>query len=130
MITIQKQSDMEQYYDKASSTYQFAEGGSLQDVDIKCDISIHAHINAGNINAWDINAWDINAWNINACDIDSGNIDARNINAWNINAWNISYYAVCIAYRTMRCRSIQGGRHNAIHACLDNDIEYKEADPC
>ena len=115
MITIQKQSDMEQYYDKASSTYQFAEGGSLQDVDIKCDISIHAHINAGNINAWDINAWDINAWNINACDI---------------NAWNISYYAVCIAYRTMRCRSIQGGRHNAIHACLDNDIEYKEADPC
>ncbi len=95
MITIQKQSDMEQYYDKESNTYRFAEGGSLQDVDIKCDISIHAHIDA-----------------------------------WDINAGDISYHAVCIAYHTMRCRSIQGGRHNAIHACLDNDIEYKEADPC
>ena len=125
MITIKKQSDMEQYYDKASNTYRFAEGGSLQDVDIKCDISIHAHIDAGNITAWNIDARNINVWNINVW-----NIDAWNITALNVDAWNISYHAVCIAYHTMRCRSIQGGRHNAIHACLDNDIEYKEADPC
>lgn len=57
-----------------------------------------------------------------------GNIDARNINARNIDAWNIDYYAACLAYDSFRCRSVKGCRDNALHACLDQEIEFiKEA---
>lgn len=91
------------------------------------------NINAGNINALNIDAWNINAGNIDARDIDAGNINALNINAWNIsarniNAGNISYYAFCIAYNSLKCKSIEGRRGNSIHVCLDSEIEYiKEA---
>lgn len=54
------------------------------------------------------------------------NISAWNIDAWDINAANINYYAVCIAYQTFSCMSVRGKRKNAIHACLDGEIEYKE----
>ena len=96
------------------------------------------NIDAGNIDAANIDAADIDAWNIDALDIDARNIDAGNINARNINAWNIDaldidaedieYYAVCIAYQTFSCRSVRGKRENAIHACLDGEIEYREED--
>ena len=54
------------------------------------------------------------------------NISAWDINALNIDAANINYYAVCIAYQTFSCMSVRGKRKNAIHACLDGEIEYKE----
>jgi len=74
------------------------------------------NINAHNINALDINAWDINAWDINAWDI----------NAHNINALDIKYYAFCIAYETLKVKTIKGKGPNSFHKCLDNEIEYKK----
>ena len=95
-------------------------------------------INAENIDAEDITAWDINAENIDAEDINAGNINAENIDAEDINAGNIDarnidarnidYYAACLAYESFRCRSVKGRRDNALHACLDQEIEFiKEA---
>jgi hypothetical protein len=117
-----------------------------------CDINA-GDIKAGNIDAWDIDAGNINARKIDACDIDAGNIDAWNINArkidagnieaedinsddikagnieaWNIDAGDISYYAFCIAYERLYCKSIQGRRDNAFHRCLDSEIEIRKED--
>ena len=87
-----------------------------EDVTFECNIDIDASINAYNINALDINAWDINAYNINA----------SKINAHNINALDIKYYAFCIAYETLKVKTIKGRRPNSFHKCLDNEIEYKK----
>ena len=129
--------------------------GNREEVNIECDINVDGSIYAWNINAWNINAEDINAWDIDAVNINAVNITARNINAWDIDAVNInaedinavninaedinardinardinadhiSYYAVCIAYKTFKCKSVKGRRKNAVHMCLDGDIEYK-----
>lgn len=96
----------------------------------------------GDINAWDIdvkniNAWDINAENIDAWNIDAWNIDVKNINAWDINAENINaeninaamdinYYAVCFAYKNIKCNSIKGRRNNCKHFVLDGKIIIKK----
>jgi hypothetical protein len=73
---------------------------------------------AENIKAWDINARDINAWNI-----DAWNIKAYDIKAYDIKAYDISYYAMCFAYKNIKCASIQGRRENAKHFVLDGEIE-------
>ena len=122
------------------------EGNVKLTFNLKCSWNIDAeniyawnidaeNIDAGNIDAWDINAKNIdaqnidaeniNAWNIDAWNIDAKNIDAENINAWDINAWNIEYYAICIAYKSLKCASINGRRKNSIYKCLDGVIEYK-----
>ena len=102
------------------------------------------NINAQNINVGDINAcnivseniiardifsWDINAENIIARDIDAVDIDARNISAVNIDAWdiiaeNISFYEICRAHHTLKCKSIEGRRENAKYFCLNNEVEF------
>jgi len=122
-----------------------------EDVTFECNIDIDASINAPtinahNINALDINASNINAWDINAYNINASKIDAYNINAWdinaskinantinantinahNINALDIKYYAFCIAYETLKVKTIKGRRPNSFHKCLDNEIEYKK----
>ena len=107
-----------------------------KDVTFECNIDIDANIkahniNANNIKAWNINAQNINAWNINAQNINAWNINAQNINAQNINAVDINavdikYYAFCIAYKTLKVKTIKGRRHNSFHKCLDNEIEYKK----
>lgn len=123
-------------------------------IEITFDCVIEADINVGYINAWNINARDINAANINAGNINAGNINAGDIKAGNIKAGNInardidvaiikawdirardirargiiavdiSYYAFCIAYDTLKCRSIEGRRKNAIHKSLHSEIEF------
>jgi len=107
-----------------------------EDVTFECNIDIDASIKARDINAWDINAWDINAWDINAWDIKARDINAWDINAWDIKAWDIKawdikawdieYYAFCIAYETLKVKTIKGRRLNSFHKCLDNEIEYKK----
>ena len=117
-----------------------------EDVTFECNIDIDASINAYNINALDINASNINANTINAYNINASKIDAYNINAWdinaskinantinantinahNINALDIKYYAFCIAYETLKVKTIKGRRPNSFHKCLDNEIEYKK----
>jgi len=87
-----------------------------EDVTFECNIDIDA-----SIKAWCIKAWGINAWGINARDI-----NARDIKAWGINAWDIEYYAFCIAYETLKVKTIKGRRLNSFHKCLDNEIEYKK----
>ena len=41
----------------------------------------------------------------------------------NINARNISYYAVCVAYKNIKCKSIKGKRGNHKHFVLDGKLE-------
>ena len=113
-----------------------------------CDINA-CDINAEDINACDINTCDINARNIdaknidaldiiaygdiNACDINAGNIKAHNIYANDIFAFNIiandiSYYGVCVAYESIKCKSIEGRRENHKHFVLDGELEVEEDD--
>lgn len=151
MLEFNNLKEIEPYLDEKSNTYLFDDDVRFF-FDLKVNRNIAAqnivardinaqninardinarNINARNINAWNINACNINAWNIDACNINAWNIDTRDINARDINAWNIDardidYYAVCIAYQRFICRSVQGARENALHACLDGEIEYKE----
>ena len=136
MLVFKNLEEMEPYLDKKTDTYRFEDVVQFC-FDLRSDSNISAwdinawNIDAGDINAWNIDAADINAWNIdaadiNAGDINAGDINAANINALNIDAANINYYAVCIAYQTFSCMSVRGKRKNAIHACLDGEIEYKE----
>ena len=131
MITINSPEEMEKYYDAKTNTYRFVdEDNKCDDVAFKCNIEVGANIyawnvNAQNIDAQNIDACDINALNINAWNINALTIDAENINARNIDALHIFYYAVCIAYESFKCKSVTGYRDNAVHMCLDGEIEYK-----
>jgi hypothetical protein len=92
-----------------------------------CDINannINAYdIIANDINAHDINAYDIIADDINAEHINANDINANDINAKSIKAKNIKYYAFCITYESLKCKSIAGRRENSFHKCLDQKIE-------
>jgi hypothetical protein len=92
-----------------------------EDLEITFDCTIPCNIYTKNIKTYNIEAWNIYAKNIKAY-----NIRASNIDAWNINAWNINYYASCIAYRSLKCKSILGNRKNSFHKCLDQEIEIKK----
>ena len=104
-----------------------------EDLKITFDCTIPCNIDAYNITARNIKAWDIKAgnitarnikaWDIKAGNIKAGNIDAYNITAGNIKADNIEYYAFCIAYHSLECKSISGIRENSIHKCLDQEIK-------
>lgn len=155
MITINNQEEMEPYYNEEINTYLFnddvkficdivvdsgIDACNIDARDIKaCNIDAR-DIKARDINAWDIKAWDINARDINACDINADNINAwdikaRNINsgdinacdikADNINANNIYFNAVCFAYKTFVCNSIEGRRENSKYFCLDSEVVIK-----
>ena len=111
--------------------------GDIKAWDIKAwDIKAN-NINSRNINAWNIKAGDIKAWDITSRDINAGDINARDINAgdinaWdikaeNINAWDIFFYAICSAKRTLKCKTIKGIRKNVKYFCLDNEVEFIEA---
>ena len=124
--------EIQKYYDEKSNTYIFAEDGAyINSVVFKFNLDVEANINAWNIKAMNINVLDvtagnIEALNINADDINSRNICVENIIAWNINAWHISYYAICVAYQNIICRSIKGRRKNARHFVLDGTLEVEE----
>ena len=107
-----------------------------EDLEITFDCEIPCNIKVfGDIDAWKIKAYgDINAYNIDAHNITAGsniiarnikahNIKAHNIIACNIKSRNIEYYALCIAYESLKCESISGTRENSLHKCLDQEIE-------
>ena len=132
--------EMKPYYNEEINMYLFND-----DVKFICDIVVDSgidacDIDARDINAWNINAWDINSRDINACDINADNIKAwdikaRNINSGDINACdikadnikanNIYFNAVCFAYKTFVCESIEGRRENSKYFCLDSDVVIK-----
>ena len=141
--------EIEEYYDKETNTYIFKEYGDYIDLVIfNFNLNVDANIEVYNIHACDILARDINAYNIKADNIYANNINANHIkahniytldikvknikandiaagdiNAWNIDACNISYWAVCFAYNSIKCKSINGRRRNAKHFILDGILE-------
>ena len=141
--------EIEKYYNKETNTYVFNENGKYIDLVVfDFDLNVEANIKALDIDACDIDAMNINSMNIDACDIKAYDIYARNINACNIDAMNInsmnidacdikaydikandiSYYAICVAYKDIRCKSIKGIRENAKHFVLNGVLEVLEND--
>ena len=119
--------EIEEYYDEKSNTYIFKEDGKYIDLVVfNFDLNIQANIDAKNIDAYNIDALNIDACNIDASDIKAMNIEAWDINAWNIEAQDISYYAVCFAYKNIKCKSIKGRRNNAKHFVLDGKLEIED----
>ena len=134
--------EIQKYYDDKTNTYVFKENDEYIDLvvfrfdlDVKAnisarDINIH-NIYARNINAWDINTWNIKArdihiiGDINANDIKANDIQASDIYANDINAMDINYYAICVAYKNIKCKSIKGRRNNAKHFVLDGALEVE-----
>ena len=140
MITINNLEEMKKYYVEEINTYVFNDNVEFNfDVMVNSDINardITAYdikalnikawdINAKDINAKDINAWDINAYDIKALNIKANDIGALDINAWDIEADNISYYAICFAYKNIKCKSISGRRKNHKHFVLDGKLEVE-----
>ena len=74
-------------------------------------------------NGGNFNGRDFNGWNFNGVDFNGGNFNGGNFNGWNFNGKKISYYAVFIAYESIKCTEIKGRRENAFHKCLDGEIE-------
>ena len=102
---------LKKYYNKETNTYIFKENGEYIDlIKFNFDLNIKANIDACDIDARDIKAIDI---------------DARDIKARNIKADNIIYYAICFAYKNIRCKSIKGRIKNSKHLALDGKIEIK-----
>lgn len=104
--------------------------GDIKAVNINSGDIKARDINAQNIKALDINSGDINAGNINASNINAVNIKACDIKAGDIKAWDIkankiSFYAVCFAYNTFVCNSIEGRSKNSKYCCLDSDVVIK-----
>ena len=142
--------EIQKYYDEKTNTYMFKENNEyISLVKFNFDLNVEANIKARNITACNITANDIEAENINAWDINADkiqanrNIDARNIAthdffandiyaddifAFNIIANDISYYGVCVAYVSIKCKSIEGRRANAKYFVLDGELEVKEDD--
>lgn len=133
--------EIEKYYDKDTNTYIFKEDDEYIDLVVfNFSLGIKADIDCWNINAQNIKAWDIKANNISACNINSNNINASDIKAWNIDASNIdardinaldidandiTYYAICFAYKNIKCKSIKGRRKNSKHFVLDGKLEIE-----
>ena len=144
--------EIEEYYDIETNTYIFKEDGEHIDLVIfNFDLNLDANIEVYNINACDIHVRDINARNIHANNIYANNINANHIkahniyaldikvkniiandiaagdiNAWNIDACDISYWAVCFAYNSIKCKSITSKRENHKHFVLDGKLEVEE----
>ena len=87
--------ELKKYYNEETNTYIFREGENWFNVDIQFNLKIESNIKACDINAYDINAWDIVFW------------------------------AICIATKTLICKSITGARNNAKYLCLDNEPVIK-----
>lgn len=99
------------------------EAGDIEAGDVKSWNLKARDIKAGYIKAWNINARDISCFNITALDIKAGDIEARDIYAaGDIKADNISYHAICFAYYSIICKSIEGRRDKSKHFVLDGTI--------
>ena len=139
--------EIEKYYDKKSNTYIFMEDGSMIDnVILNFDLKAAANIDAFNITgktinvhnikandisaqsilALDIYAWDICAKKIIACDIRALDMTTCYIYANNIRARNITYYGVCCAYNSIKCKSIEPAAINAQHFVLTGDLKVED----
>ena len=108
--------EIQKYYDEKTNTYIFKEDDEYIDLVV---FNFDLYINA-NIDAMDINAWDINARNIRANDIYAWDIITSDINAK-----DISYFAVCYAYKNIKCKSIKGRAPTTNHFVLGGKLEVE-----
>ena len=99
--------EIQKYYDEITDTYVFRENDRYIDL-VKFNFDL-------NVNA-----------NIDAHDIIANDIYANNINAIVIKAYDISYYALCFAYCSIKCKSITGRRKDAKHFVFDGKLEVGE----
>ena len=119
--------EIQKYYDEETDTYVFRENDRYIDlVKFNFDLNVNANIDARDIIAWSINTHDIYAYDIKVDDIIANDIYANNINAIVIKAYDISYYALCFAYCSIKCKSITGRRKNHKHFVFDGKLEVEE----
>ncbi len=88
-------------------------------------LTVKGSIKARDIDVGNVNAESIDAWNVKAINIDAHNINVWNVNAESIDAQNIIYYAFCIAYNSIKCKSLKGIRENSFHKALDGKVIIK-----
>ena len=119
--------DIQKYYDKDKGIYEFMENGSyIAVVKFNFDLEVSANIVACDIIACKIKVHDIYANDIKTDEIIANDIHAHSINAIDIKADDISYYALCFAYNSIKCKSITGRRKNAKHFVLDGELVVEE----
>ena len=118
--------EIQKYYDQETNTYVFKENGECIDIKFNFDLEVSANIVACDIIACKIKAHDIYANDIKADEIIANNIHTHDIKAIDIKADDISYYALCFAYNSIKCKSIEGRRKNAKHFVLDGKLEVGE----
>ena len=119
--------DIQKYYDEDKDIYDFKENGCyIAVVKFNFDLEVSANIVACNIIACKIKAHDIYTNEIRANEIIANDIYADNINAIVIKAYDISYYALCFAYWSIKCKSITGRRKNHKHFVFDGKLEVED----
>ena len=129
------------YFDLVKFNFDLSVEANIYANDIEARHIICSDINACDIDAWNITARNIIAHNINANHIKAHNIyaldikvkniiandiSAGDINAYNIEACDISYWAVCFAYNSIKCKSITSKRENHKHFVLDGELVVEE----
>ena len=68
---------------------------------------------------------DLNCLNLNCLDLNCLNLNCDDLICWDLNCRdNVSYYAICFAYKNIKCKSIKGRRSNCKEPfVLDGTIE-------
>ena len=59
-------------------------------------------------------------WSLNCRDL-----NCRDLTCANLNCMNLNFYAICIAYESLKCKSWKATRDKHIIKCLDGEIEIK-----
>ena len=105
------------------------------DVRFECDISIGASIvvTKGNLTCWDLNCFDLTCWdldcrnlkcwNLTCFDLTCRDINCRDLICGNLKCRDLSYYALCFAYKSIKCTSYKARRE--VHQepiCLDGEL--------
>ena len=118
--------EIQKYYDEGTNTYVFKENGSYIDLVIfEFNLETGSNIDACDIKARNIKAKNIYSFDITAYNIDACYIYARDIKAVNINVENIVYYAVCVAYKNIKCKLISSRLQKAKHFVLEGELEIE-----
>jgi hypothetical protein len=80
--------------------------------------------NGGDFKGRNFNGWDFNGGNFNGWDFNGGDFNGGDFNGRNFKGGKISYYAVFIAYNSLKCTSWEKRRENALDPiCLDGKLE-------
>lgn len=130
--------EIKKYYDEKTNTYVFKENDVLIDfVNLRFDLDIKSDIICASVAAWDITAINIFALDIVASNINAESIVARHINAlhiivkhieaydisaWDICAKDIIFNTSCIAFKDIKCASINGAIDKSFYISKEGDV--------